>query len=82
MCRQDSAIYLPLGAAEHMRRTAQQAEPNAAVLTIRLPVELRDEIDAALAKRPINMPGNTWVLAALLEKLARNGQKGGGHGTR
>ncbi len=65
-----------------MRRVTQQAEPNAAVLTVRLSVELRDEIDAALAKRPIKVPRNTWVLEAVLEKLARDRQKGSGHGTR
>lgn len=65
-----------------MRRTAQQAEPNGAALTIRLLVELCDEIDAALAKRPIKMPRNIWVLEAVLEKLARDRQRGGGHGTR
>lgn len=65
-----------------MRRVTQQAEPNAAVLTVRLSVELRDEIDAALAKRPIKVPRNTGVLEAVLEKLARDRQKGSGHGTR
>jgi hypothetical protein len=65
-----------------MRRVANQPDLNAAVLTIRVPVELREQIDAALAKRPIKIPRNTWVLEAVLEKLARDQQKGGDHGSR
>lgn len=65
-----------------MRRVANQSDVNAAVLTIRLPVELRDQIDAVLAQRPIKIPRNTWVLEAVLEKLACDQQKGARHGPR
>ena len=64
-----------------MRRVSSQPDPNSAVLTIRVPVELRDQIDSALSMRPIKIPRNTWVLEAVLEKLARD-QRGGGHGAR
>lgn len=65
-----------------MRRAANQTDSNAAVLTIRVPVELRDRMDAVLASRLIKIPRNTWVLEAVLEKLARDEMKGGPHGSR
>ena len=65
-----------------MRRVANQPDLNSAVLTICVPVELRDQIDVALANRTIKIMRNTWVLEAVLEKRAREQQKGGGHGSR
>lgn len=65
-----------------MRRAANQPDLNAVVLTIRVPAELRDQIDAALTKRPIKIPRNTWVLEAVVEKLAKDQQKGRGYGSR
>lgn len=65
-----------------MSRLNQDAGPNALVLKMRLPDELRDRIDRVLARRPIKPSRNTWVLEAGLEKLARDEPRGKGHGAR
>ena len=60
----------------------RETDAETAVLTIRVPVDLRDQIDSALAGRPIKVPRNTWILEALLEKLARDRRKDGVDGSR
>jgi len=65
-----------------MRRSLAMKEEDQAVLTIRVPAELRDRIDERLAARQVRIPRNTWILEAVVEKLAREEQKGKGHGAR
>jgi hypothetical protein len=65
-----------------MRRTAAIKDDDQAVLTIRVPAILRDQIDDALSVRQVKIPRNTWILEAVVEKLAREGQQGKANGSR
>jgi uncharacterized membrane protein len=40
-------------------------------ILIRIPNELLDRVDRDLTARPLKTPRNTWILEAILEKLAR-----------
>lgn len=44
---------------------------SAAVVTVRIPAEIRDEIDQHLDARTIPIPRNTWIVEAVVEKLER-----------
>jgi uncharacterized membrane protein len=40
-------------------------------ILIRIPNTLLDQVDTDLTTRPLKTPRNTWILEAILEKLAR-----------
>ena len=40
---------------------------------LRLPRSLLSRVDRAVARQPIKVPRNTWILHALMEKLERDG---------
>jgi hypothetical protein len=40
---------------------------------LRLPRALLSRVDRAVAKQPIKVPRNTWLLHAIMEKLERDG---------
>lgn len=65
-----------------MARNTALKEVDQAVLTIRLPAGMRNRIDDRLAVRPVKVSRNTWVLEAVVEKLAREEQKGRANGSR
>lgn len=65
-----------------MSRSHPAKDDDQAVLTIRVPAGLRDRIDARLSKRHVRIPRNTWILEAVVEKLAREEQRSGGNGSR
>jgi len=43
------------------------------MVPVRLEAALLTRIDRAVQAQPIKIPRNTWVLQAILEKLARDG---------
>jgi hypothetical protein len=43
------------------------------MVPVRIEATLLARIDRAVQAQPIKMPRNTWVLHAILEKLARDG---------
>ena len=47
--------------------------PGAKLVPVRMDATLLARIDRAVQAQPIKIPRNTWVLQAMLEKLARDG---------
>lgn len=43
------------------------------MVPIRLEAQLLARLDQAVQAQPIKIPRNTWVLQAIVEKLARDG---------
>jgi hypothetical protein len=66
------------GAISTMTRRKQPA--TRVPVTIRIPVEVVQEIDLALERRPVPVSRNNWLLEAAIEKLKRTGS-GGANGT-
>ena len=44
-----------------------------AAIVLRLPSQMLEQIDALLKARPVRIPRHTWLLEAVYEKLARDG---------
>jgi hypothetical protein len=49
------------------------AAPGVKMVPVRIETGLLARIDRAVQAQPIKIPRNTWVLQAILEKLARDG---------
>ena len=65
-----------------MRKRMERAG-SAAVVTVRIPSDIRDEIDRHLDVRTVPIPRNTWIVEAVVEKLERERVKQERrHGTR
>lgn len=47
--------------------------PGVKMVPVRIEMALLTRIDQAVQAQPIKIPRNTWVLQAILEKLARDG---------
>ena len=47
--------------------------PGVKMVPVRIDTTLLARIDRAVQAQPIKIPRNTWVLQAILEKLARDG---------
>ena len=47
--------------------------PGVKLVPVRIDATLLARIDQAVQAQPIKIPRNTWVLQAILEKLARDG---------
>lgn len=47
--------------------------PGVKMVPVRIDTTLLARIDRAVQAQPIKIPRNTWVLQAMLEKLARDG---------
>ena len=47
--------------------------PGVKLVPVRMDATLLARIDRAVQAQPIKIPRNTWVLQAMLEKLARDG---------
>ena len=47
--------------------------PGVKMVPVRIDATLLARIDRAVQAQPIKIPRNTWVLQAILEKLARDG---------
>ena len=47
--------------------------PGVKMVPVRIDAALLARIDQAVQAQPIKIPRNTWVLQAILEKLARDG---------
>jgi len=47
--------------------------PGVKMVPVRIEAGLLARIDPAVQAQPIKIPRNTWVLQAILEKLARDG---------
>lgn len=47
--------------------------PEGTAVPLRLPRALLARIDRAVARQPIKVPRNTWLLHAVVEKLERDG---------
>ena len=47
--------------------------PGVKLVPVRMDAMLLARIDRAVQAQPIKIPRNTWVLQAILEKLARDG---------
>ena len=47
--------------------------PGVKLVPVRIDAALLARIDRAVQTQPIKIPRNTWVLQAMLEKLARDG---------
>ena len=47
--------------------------PGVKMVPIRLEAQLLARLDQAVQAQPIKIPRNTWVLQAIVEKLARDG---------
>jgi hypothetical protein len=47
--------------------------PGVKMVPVRIEAALLARIDRAVRAQPIKIPRNTWVLQAILEKLARDG---------
>ena len=52
---------------------ADNEKPQHAPIVLRLPSHMLDQIDALLKARPVRIPRHTWLLEAVYEKLARDG---------
>jgi hypothetical protein len=51
-------------------------------VTLRVPPEVLDHVDAAVKSRLVRIPRHTWLLQAIVEKLEREAsQLRSGHGT-
>ena len=48
-------------------------EPSVKMMPVRIDTTLLARIDRAVQAQPIKIPRNTWVLQAILEKVARDG---------
>ena len=48
-------------------------ETEATAVPLRLPRALLARVDRAVARQPVKVPRNTWILHALIEKLERDG---------
>ena len=59
------------GSVAREARTVPETEITA--VPLRLPRTLLSRVDRAVAKQPIKVPRNTWILHALIEKLERDG---------
>ena len=56
-----------------------------ATLTVRVPTDVLADVDLARSKRDVQIPRNTWILEALVEKLGRETKaykEGGTDGTK
>ena len=49
------------------------APPGVKMVPVRIDATLLGRMDRAVQAQPIKIPRNTWVLQAILEKLARDG---------
>lgn len=49
------------------------AAPGVKMVPVRIETGLLARIDRAVQAQPIKIPRNTWVLQAILDKLARDG---------
>lgn len=49
------------------------AAPDVKMVPVRMEATLLARLDQAVQAQPIKIPRNTWVLQAILEKLARDG---------
>ncbi len=49
------------------------SETDSTAVPLRLPRALLARVDRAVARQPIKVPRNTWILHALIEKLEREG---------
>lgn len=52
---------------------APAAAPDVKLVPVRIETALLARLDQAVQAQPIKIPRNTWVLQAILEKLARDG---------
>ena len=52
---------------------APPAAPDVKMVPVRMEATLLARLDQAVQAQPIKIPRNTWVLQAILEKLARDG---------
>jgi hypothetical protein len=59
------------GSVPSEARSAPESENTA--VPLRLPRALLSRVDRAVAKQPIKVPRNTWILQALIERLERDG---------
>jgi hypothetical protein len=59
------------GSVPSERRAAPESETT--TVPLRLPRALLARVDRAVAKQPIKVPRNTWLLHAIMEKLERDG---------
>lgn len=59
------------GSVPSEAQSAPESENTA--IPLRLPRALLSRVDRAVAKQPIKVPRNTWILHALMEKLEREG---------
>jgi hypothetical protein len=50
---------------------AKKDKASSQKILIRIPSDLLDQVDTDLGLRPLKTPRNTWILEAILEKLAR-----------
>ncbi len=60
----------------------QPASRGVRQVSLRIPAEILERVDAAVQNRRVRIPRHTWLLEALVEKLEREAPRGGGgHGT-
>jgi hypothetical protein len=52
-------------------KTAMNGGGQVTPVILRLPKGILGQIDAAVKSRPIKMPRHTWILEAIVEKLAQ-----------
>jgi hypothetical protein len=52
-------------------RVSRDQKNGTVTVSLRIPVPMLDEIDAAVTSRPYKMPRHMWLLEAIHEKLAR-----------
>jgi hypothetical protein len=66
----DVEALINKGGSVAPQAAATQSGPVTPV-TLRLPSGILKQIDAAVRSRPVKMPRHTWILEAIVEKLAR-----------
>lgn len=66
----DGKMALPMVTFDMAKRLKDDDQPVAA-LTVRVPRTLVSDIDHERKARAVRVPRNTWILEAVVEKLAR-----------
>jgi len=61
---------------------AEKSDNNERQVVLRMQEDILSQVDKAVRKRAVRIPRHTWLLEAVVEKLAREvAQSGDGHGS-
>ena len=58
-------------AAEHAAKDARVSRATRAQVVLRIPAELLERLDTAVAARPVPIARHSWMLEAIFEKIER-----------